>query len=119
MRLITMVPMLWIFVTSFKSPQDSIAYPPKILFQPSMEGYVNLFTARTRQQTSEYIASLPPAQTWYDKLGAITRMVIAGPSRFAERFEFSHHRLRIDLSLRIPGHACSLRIFAIQSPDEG
>ena len=35
--LITMVPMLWIFVTSFKSPQDSIAYPPKILFQPSME----------------------------------------------------------------------------------
>ena len=83
--LITMVPMLWIFVTSFKSPQDSIAYPPKILFQPSMEGYVNLFTARTRQ-TPEYIASLPPAQTWYDKLVRSRGMVIAGPSRFAERF---------------------------------
>jgi multiple sugar transport system permease protein len=83
--LITMVPMLWIFLTSFKSPQDSIAYPPKILFQPSMEGYVNLFTARTRQ-TSEYIASLPTARTWYDKLVRSHGMVIAGPSRFAERF---------------------------------
>ena len=48
-----MVPLLWIFLTSFKTPPDSIAYPPKILFEPSLEGYVNLFTTRTRQ-TPEY-----------------------------------------------------------------
>jgi multiple sugar transport system permease protein len=83
--LVTIVPMLWIFLTSFKSPQDSIAYPPKILFQPSMEGYVNLFTARTRQ-TPQYLASLPPPTTWYDRLVRSHNMVIAGPSRFAERF---------------------------------
>ena len=38
--LITMVPLLWIVATSFKTPPDSIAYPPKVLFQPSLEGYV-------------------------------------------------------------------------------
>ncbi|TKD44279.1 MAG: carbohydrate ABC transporter permease, partial [Mesorhizobium sp.] len=32
--LISIVPLLWIFATSFKTPPDSIAYPPKILFQP-------------------------------------------------------------------------------------
>ena len=58
--LITMIPLVWIVATSFKTPPDSIAYPPKVLFTPSLEGYVNLFTTRTRQ-TPEYMASLPPA----------------------------------------------------------
>ena len=50
-----MVPLVWIFVTGFKTPPDSIAYPPKVVFEPSLEGYCNLFTTRTRQ-TPEYIA---------------------------------------------------------------
>jgi ABC-type glycerol-3-phosphate transport system permease component len=37
--LITMLPLVWIFLTGFKTPPDSIAYPPKILFEPSLEGY--------------------------------------------------------------------------------
>ena len=53
--LISIVPLLWIFATGFKTPPDSISYPPKILFEPSLEGYCNLFTTRTRQ-TAEYIA---------------------------------------------------------------
>ena len=56
-----------------------------MLFEPSLEGYVNLFTTRTRQ-TPEYMASLPPAETWYDELVRSRNMVIAGPSRFAERY---------------------------------
>ena len=28
---ITMIPLVWILLTSFKSPDDSISYPPKIL----------------------------------------------------------------------------------------
>jgi len=46
--LITMLPLLWIFMTGFKTPPDSISYPPKVVFEPSVEGYVNLFTTRTR-----------------------------------------------------------------------
>lgn len=83
--LVTMIPLAWIFLTGFKSPPDSISYPPKVLFQPTLEGYVNLFTTRSRQ-TPEYMASLPAPETWYDKLVRSRSMVIAGPSKFGERF---------------------------------
>ena len=83
--LIAMVPLAWIFSTGFKTPPDSISYPPKVVFDPSLEGYVNLFTTRSRQ-TPEYMASLPPPETWYDELVRSRNMVITGPSRFAERY---------------------------------
>ena len=83
--LLSMVPLIWIVLTGFKTPTDSIAYPPKMVFEPSLQGYVNLFTTRSRQ-TPEYIASLPPATTWYDKLVRSRNMVIAGPSKVVPRF---------------------------------
>ncbi len=83
--LVTMIPLLWIILTSFKTPDDSIAYPPKLLFQPSLEGYCNLFTTRTRQ-TPEYIATLPPATTECDTVVRSRNMVIAGPSNVIPRF---------------------------------
>ena len=33
--LVTLAPLLWIIATGFKSGQDSIHYPPKILFEPT------------------------------------------------------------------------------------
>jgi multiple sugar transport system permease protein len=83
--LLTMLPLVWILITGFKTPPDSISYPPKIVFEPSLEGYVNLFTTRTRQ-TPEYMASLPPPTSWYDELVRSRNMVIAGPSKFGQRF---------------------------------
>jgi multiple sugar transport system permease protein len=83
--LVTLVPLLWIVATGFKTPTDSIAYPPKLAFEPSLEGYVNLFTIRTRQ-TPDFIASLPPAESWYDRLVRSRNMVIAGPSKVVPRF---------------------------------
>jgi multiple sugar transport system permease protein len=56
-----------------------------LLFQPSLEGYVNLFTTRTRQ-TPDFIATLPPATSWYDRLVRSRNMVIAGPSKYVPRF---------------------------------
>jgi multiple sugar transport system permease protein len=82
---ITILPLLWIFLTGFKTPPDSIAYPPKILFEPSVEGYVNLFTTRSRQ-TSEFLASLPPPQTWYERLVRSRNMVIGEPYKVVPRF---------------------------------
>jgi multiple sugar transport system permease protein len=83
--LITMIPLAWIVMTSFKSPPDSIAYPPKIVFQPSLEGYCNLFTTRSRQ-TPEYIASLPAPASDCDRIVRSRNMVIAGPSNVIQRF---------------------------------
>ena len=83
--LITMIPLAWIFITGFKTPPDSIAYPPKVIFEPSMEGYVNLFTTRTRLPRED-LDALPPPDTWYEEIVRNRDMVIAGPSKFGERF---------------------------------
>jgi multiple sugar transport system permease protein len=78
--LLTITPLLWIFLTSFKTPADSIAYPPKVISEPSLEGYCNLFAIRSRQ-TPDYIASLPPATGYCDNAARERGMVIAGPSK--------------------------------------
>jgi multiple sugar transport system permease protein len=83
--LITMIPLMWIFLTGLKTPPDSISYPPKLLFTPSLEGYCNLFTTRSRQ-TAEYIGGLPPATSVCDEIARKRNMVIAGPSNFTPRF---------------------------------
>ena len=83
--LLTMMPLLWIIATGFKSPADAIAYPPKVLFSPTLEGYVNLFTSRTRIDPDALAAMGEPA-TWYDRIVRQYDMVITGPSRYGERF---------------------------------
>ena len=56
-----------------------------MIFEPTLEGYCNLFTTRTRQ-TPEYIASLPPAAGRCDEITRSRNMVIAGPSNYVPRF---------------------------------
>lgn len=85
---VTLVPLAWIILTGFKSPPDSISYPPKVIFAPTVEGYVNLFTTRTRVST-ETLAALPPPQGLAETIVRSRDMVIAGPSKFGERFKNS------------------------------
>jgi multiple sugar transport system permease protein len=82
---VTLLPLAWIFATGWKTPPDSISYPPKIVFDPSLEGYCNLFTTRTRQ-TDEYIQSLGAPTGKCDEVTRNREMVIAGPSNYAPRF---------------------------------
>lgn len=83
--LVTLMPLLWIIATGFKSPEDAISYPPKVVFEPSLEGYVNLFTTRTRITTSME-ETLPPPETWYEQIARDSGTVISGPSRYGQRF---------------------------------
>jgi multiple sugar transport system permease protein len=83
--LITMIPLAWIMLTGFKTPPDSISYPPKVFFEPSVEGYVNLFTTRARV-SKEDLAALPPAANFAEEIVRERGMVIVGPSKFGERF---------------------------------
>jgi multiple sugar transport system permease protein len=75
--LVAIVPLAWIILTGFKTPSDAISYPPKVFFTPTVEGYCNLFTTRSRQ-SPEYIAALPPAASKCDE--------VAGPTNYAPRF---------------------------------
>jgi multiple sugar transport system permease protein len=82
---VTLLPLVWIVTTGFKTPPDSIAYPPRILFEPSIEGYVNLFTTRTRVAPDE-LAALPPPEGFAEEIVRARDMVIVGPSKFGSRF---------------------------------
>ncbi len=82
---VTLLPLIWIIATGFKTPADSIAYPPKVVFDPTLEGYVNLFTTQTRI-TPDMKATLPEPKNWYEQIVRDKDMVIAGPSRYGERF---------------------------------
>jgi multiple sugar transport system permease protein len=82
--LVTMIPLAWVFLTGFKSGPDSISYPPKVFFQPTLEGYCNLFTSRSRQ-TEGYLDSLPPATSVCDQIARERSMVIVGPSKYWPR----------------------------------
>lgn len=83
--IITMIPLAWIMMTGFKSPADSISYPPKVVFEPSLEGYVNLFTTRARV-SKEAFAELPPPDGFAEEIVRERGMVIVGPSKFGQRF---------------------------------
>lgn len=82
--IITLLPLIWIVATGFKSSPDSIAYPPKITFTPTVEGYVNLFTTQTRLigDGTQAQEELP----WYEELVRERGNTIVGASRFSERF---------------------------------
>lgn len=82
---ITLLPLVWIIATGFKSSSDSIAYPPKVIFQPTVEGYVNLFTTQTRL-SSEAAATPQDELSWFEKIVRKKGNTIVGPSRFSERF---------------------------------
>ena len=85
---VSLIPLVWIVMTSLRTPQDAIAYPPKALAEPSAIGYVNLFTTRSRVGAEE-LASLPPASSWYEQLVRDQQMILAGPSRFIDRYKNS------------------------------
>ena len=82
---ITIIPLLWIILTGFKTPSDAISYPPKVVFTPTVEGYCNLFTTRSRQ-TPEYIAALPPATGHCEQTARDAGTVVAGVSNYVPRF---------------------------------
>lgn len=83
--LVTITPLAWIILTGFKSPGDAISYPPKVVFEPTVQGYCNLFATRSRQ-TPEYIAALPAAQDRCEQMARADNMVVAGKSNYIPRF---------------------------------
>jgi multiple sugar transport system permease protein len=86
---LTIIPLVWIALTAIKSPSDSISYPPKVIpyvhFEPTIEGFCNLFTTRSRQ-TPEYLATLPPPQGVCEQQARSKNMVVVSESKFIPRF---------------------------------
>ncbi|MDP3372757.1 MAG: carbohydrate ABC transporter permease [Hydrogenophaga sp.] len=82
---LSLIPLAWIFMTSVRTPEDAIAYPPKVIAAPSAVGFVNLFTTRSRVSADE-LAALPPPANWVERTVREQQMILSGPSRFMDRY---------------------------------
>ena len=51
---VMLIPIYWIGTTAFKSFNDSVAIPPKVLFKPELTGPVKVFTKRTQLKAPRY-----------------------------------------------------------------
>jgi multiple sugar transport system permease protein len=88
--LILLIPIFWMTMTAFKSRPDAVAVPPKVLYTPTLEGFVSLFTDR-RQLTSPEIAARQ-GQTdldLFDRIALERGMEITGPSQYVGRLRNS------------------------------
>ena len=81
--LIMLIPVFWMGMTAFKSRPDAVAAPPKVLFTPTMEGFVSLLTQRRQLSASEQ--SEFEARTdlgWMDQVALARGQAIVGQSKF-------------------------------------
>jgi len=84
---IALIPVFWMATTAFKSYSDAVAIPPRVLFGPTMEGFVNLLTDR-RELNSDDLAELNEANPCADFAECIARQrgqTITGPSQYVGR----------------------------------
>ena len=83
---LTLLPLVWIIATGFKTPSDAIAYPPKVLFSPVAGRLCEPVHRRAPGSTPRTWPPWAPPTTWYDAIVRQYDMVITGPSRYGERF---------------------------------
>jgi multiple sugar transport system permease protein len=55
--IIMLIPVIWMGMTAFKSRPDAVSAPPKVIFEPTLEGFVSLLTQRRQllpEEAEEY-----------------------------------------------------------------
>lgn len=88
---IGLIPVFIMFLTAFKSRTDVVSVPPKVIFEPSLEGLVFLLTERSLLTP----AAQEALQAREDELGLFERVALAngqqinGPSDFVFRLRNS------------------------------
>jgi multiple sugar transport system permease protein len=86
-----LIPVFAMGLTAFKSRADVVAVPPKLIFTPTLEGFVFLLTDRTQLSG----AALEAAKANADELGLFERVAlkngqrVTGPSDFVSRLKNS------------------------------
>ena len=90
LAVLTLIPVLWMGMTAFKSRSDAVASPPKVAFEPTMEGFISLLTKR-RQLTDEQIEEYKQRDdlAWYDEVMLERGQAIIGQSDYVKRLRNS------------------------------
>lgn len=85
-----LIPVIWMAMTAFKSRPDATASPPKVIFTPSLDGFIGLFTNRTQLSAGALAAELKrPDLSFWDRQALARGMRIIGPSKFVQQLQNS------------------------------
>ncbi len=89
--LIGLIPVLVMGATAFKSRSDVVSVPPKVVFSPTMEGFVFLLTERSQLTPSALAAQQanPEDLSLFDRIALQNGQRINGPSDFVMRLRNS------------------------------
>lgn len=84
--LVSLIPVGWMILTAFKARSDIVSAPPKLAFEPTLEGFVNLLTSRAQIPAEEANAiKARPDVSLFDRIAAERGQIITGPSTYAKR----------------------------------
>lgn len=88
---IMVVPVIVMVMTAFKSRADIVTPPPKVFFQPTLEGFLYLFTDRSVLSPSNLEAERanPGDLNYWQKLALSVGQQINGPSDYVGRLKNS------------------------------
>ena len=87
---IMLIPVVWMGLTAFKSRPDAVASPPKLIFEPTVEGFVSQLTKR-RQLDSDEIAEYRERDdlNYFDEVALKRGQAIIGQSAFPKQLRNS------------------------------
>lgn len=74
-----LLPVIWLVLTSLKGPQDVTAYPPKILFRPTLENYNAVLSGNYMLTPGSYTPADPyfPQQLANSAIASATTAVVS------------------------------------------
>jgi multiple sugar transport system permease protein len=85
--LVGLIPVFAMALTAFKSRADVVSVPPKIIFEPTLEGMVFLLTERSQLPADrrEDLQARADEFPLFDRVALNSGMMITGPSDFVNR----------------------------------
>ncbi|MCC9078540.1 carbohydrate ABC transporter permease [Litorilinea aerophila] len=93
LALILLIPIFVMIMTAFKSRADVVSVPPKIIFEPTLEGFVYLLTERAVVPQSQMAALQAAAEAgelnYFQRIALRTGQIITGPSDYVDRLRNS------------------------------
>jgi multiple sugar transport system permease protein len=91
--IIMLLPVMVMAVTAFKSRTDILSVPPKVLFKPTLEGFVFLLTERSIASPSNLETMKKAADTGqlglFERIALVSGMQVNGPSDYVFRLRNS------------------------------
>jgi multiple sugar transport system permease protein len=91
LALVGLIPIFVMGVTAFKSRADIVSVPPKLTFEPTLEGFVFLLTERSQLSRARQEEANQNADELglFDRIALQNGQVITGPSDFVMRLRNS------------------------------